>query len=374
LAILASILAAIASVFGAPTQAKAEDTPNAALYYRRAIAALPKLDQNEQRLLDDYTTDPLNEKSRKLLEKSAAVLREAKAGANIKYCDWGKWSEKELEFDQDRFMPTSHVGRLLCLEARSLFAQRKIKLALEELTLILKLVSDSGRSGPWMARIVQGFVENRVIYVLEQQLPALDHEGLNAVELWLRSLPDRGELTEATKGEKAFMQFSIAKLAIQTDQQALDELKKDVLAPNPIEQAEAIWRAAGGNVAGLVKLHQQSVELLADLDKILLLPSDKAASAFDQFRNHYKMINPGVCAIANALERVRWAEDRVLCRFTLIRAANAIRLRGRDALGDLKDPYGRPVIYEAKNGGFELRTETNRDGEPLATLTVGGGR
>ncbi|HEV8062189.1 MAG TPA: hypothetical protein VGP68_20085, partial [Gemmataceae bacterium] len=110
MSILACRIVAAVIALGLPIQEQKQDAPNAAVHYCRAIAALPKLGQDEQPLLDDYQTDPLSVESKALLKKAAEVLREAKAGAGIKRCDWGEWSEQELNYTHDRFMPTSQVG------------------------------------------------------------------------------------------------------------------------------------------------------------------------------------------------------------------------------------------------------------------------
>ncbi len=346
------------------------DLPNAAEHYRKAMAAVPQVSADEQALLDDYTKDPLSEKATKLLEKAAPALHEARLGAELKRCDWGPWTAKDLSPEDDRYIPTGQIGRLFCLSVRSKFRRGEIQPALDELTLALRHQSDSGRHGPFIARIVQQFIEGRVIYVLEGELAGLDAMGLQKVENWLKSLPDRGLLTQTSSGEAAYMRASVPRNSKKTDKEAYDELKKDALALNPQEPVEQIWKAAGSNAAGLAKLMEASLEYLDDLDKIQQLPSVVAAPTFAQAHKRKQSTNPALCPLITAYERVRWAEDRVLCRFTMLKAAVAIRLQGKEALGGFQDPYGNPILYETTDKGFQLKTETARNGEPLAVFTV----
>jgi hypothetical protein len=346
------------------------DLPNAAGHYRKAMAAVPQVSADEQIVLDDYTKDPLSEKANQLLEKAALSLREARLGAQIKRCDWGPWTEKELSAEDGRFMPTAQIGRLFCLSARAKFRHGEIQPALDELMLALQHQSDSGRHGPFIARVVQQSIEGRVIKVIEGELAILDTNGLQKVERWLMSLPDRGLLTDAASAEEAFIRASLARTAKMSDQEAYEELRQGTQLINPQEPVEQIWKAAGRNGAGLVKLFENSLESMDDLNKIQQLPSDRAVPTFAQAHKRFQRTNPAVCPLVTAFERVRWAEDRILCRFTMLKGAVAIRLHGKEALGDSKDPYGKPILFEPTNTGFQLRSETTRNGDPLAVFTV----
>src|SRR4051794_1018902 len=104
----------------------AEQTPpasgNAALKYWTAFGLLPKLDKDQEKLLDDVATAPLDDTARKLADVAGPSLLYLHRGAAIPQCDWALNMEDGVNLWLPPLAKARELSRLACLRARLHFA------------------------------------------------------------------------------------------------------------------------------------------------------------------------------------------------------------------------------------------------------------
>src|SRR5262245_58136292 len=123
------------SVLGTPPARAAEPTPgdsplnrNAALKYWQGFASLPKLTEEQQKLLEaPIATGPLDDRLKEIVTASTDALREIHHGAKIADCAWGVSFEDGFNARLNHLQAARTTARIACLRARLRIADGNVK-------------------------------------------------------------------------------------------------------------------------------------------------------------------------------------------------------------------------------------------------------
>jgi hypothetical protein len=350
----------------------AEDDTNAAPHYRKAFALLPKLSQAEEAILNNVLTVPLDRTARRLLRRSGPALEEWKRGTALPRCNWERDWQKEKQKDQlfPDMMRQKQVTDLICLRARVAYEQGRGKEAAADLAALMVMARHIGRNGPFMERILQFAFEISAIKVASAYLPRQNAETVRDLAAQLDRLPDPGTLQETMRHEKEFLLGWYRPPSEKIDRDKAYKLLRETLTE---EQTQAVVKAAGSEVAALLKLIDEAAKQYDELSKILLLPINQFPVALAAFRKKHEATNSMATSILPQLENLYYAALRMQALFAMLRTAVAMALEGPERRKAFKDPFGDgPFLYESFEGGFELRSQLRADnGRKPAVLTVG---
>ena len=179
---------------------------NAAVFFRRAVAALPEMTRTDQRVLLRAPTAQLNRTAVALLQKGSPALSEWQRGAALPRCDWGL-DFSPSGFDQlvDLFGKMDSLTRLASLQVRLLFQGNRVAEAVDAIAALILTGRHIGRSGPLIAKVYQLAFESRAVDLAAAQLLRPGGELPELLQARLASLPPSGTLKEAVQKEKEFL-------------------------------------------------------------------------------------------------------------------------------------------------------------------------
>jgi RNA polymerase sigma factor (sigma-70 family) len=358
--------------------AAADRGANAALAYGQAFIALRRGVGDEEKLIAGCLTMPLDEHARQLVTKAAYALRMVRRGAALPRCDWAIDSERGIDLSHSHADGARVLSALTCLRARMGFEEGKSADAVEDVVAALTLARHVGRDGT-LDGLKAGYqIEQRLGETLALYLPNLDAKRVNSLKTRLDALPAGGSATTATMrmGEN-LLNWIVGEVQEAKDQESLlaflSQLGVGPKEPPEKRRAEgrALLAACGGTAEGVLRRAEETRPGLTALAKALDLPPDQAAKEFEQERRKLAG-NPVFGVFAPVLDQVRRARAEAEVRRTLLSAALAVQLDGREALKKYPDPVlGGSFEYVTFEGGFELRSRVKgRDDQPAA-LTVG---
>src|SRR5262249_3802905 len=112
---------------------------NAALKYWTAFGLLPTLDQNQQKLLGQWNTAPLDEAARQLIDRSRGSLLYLHRGAKLRRCDWSVDYEDGIRLVLPYLSKSRNLASLAALHARHEFEQGHWRAGAEDVTALLQL-------------------------------------------------------------------------------------------------------------------------------------------------------------------------------------------------------------------------------------------
>jgi len=319
----------------AKTEGKAE---NAAVHYRQAFELLPKLSQEQEKLLREASSAPIDKATEKVLRKAEPALKMLRQGAQMAHCDWGLPKGAEdlkaltpapsdaMELTKAFVLPLNDARslvRLACLQARYSAQQGREQEAVDNLAAALTLGRQLGSTGAIVSFIVQVAIESLVVDTAARVLPNLGPEALTQLGKRIDAAPAGATL----------------KTALQKD-----------------NERDSILRDFTGDPR-----YGQMLEFNKKLIEIADLPPDEFAKEFK------KIDNPQ----AASMERAHQIQSAARAKMAMLAAAIKIRLEGKKAVESTKDPYGDgPFKYTEVPGGFELESELRMDDKPV-TLRIG---
>jgi hypothetical protein len=376
------------AVLAAPTPAQQQPRParpgglgqNAALRYWQAFAHLPRLDEQQQKLLSAAgATDgsPPDPAAAEIVQSGKDALLYLHRGAAIGPCDWGLHREDGPYLLLPHLAKGRDLGRLACLSARVDFAKgenaRGVEAAGDTLVLARHLSTDLTAI---ISYLVQLNVEGAAINTLAPHLGALDPAALDALDRRLAALPPGGSIQACLKVEReSFLDWAIAELRGMNDQ---DPWKERVLAPLAMGESEtpdknkmdAAVQASGGTRQGLLKQFESLRAYYDEVGAIVTLPREQFRSKLADIEKRTEA-NPMARSVIPTMGKVYDKDAAGRTRMTLLKAAIAVVRGGPEKARDFKDASGAAVEYQAAGDSFELRTKVVDEDKPV-TLKVGG--
>jgi hypothetical protein len=352
---------------------KPDTSGNAAIQYWQAFALMPTLDKDDEKLLENWNTVPLDDPQvKKLLEGSQASLMFLQRGAAMKSCDWG------LKYDDGMGMLMPHMSRardlarLAALRGRNEYERGSWKIGRNDAMAIVTLGRHVGQEPVLIGRLVGILIEDVAIdlvapYVIEHKAPYPQ-----AVAMF-EALPSAASLSQTIFIEKKYMcQWAIDKLKEEEKRKkgAGLELWKKFLEGAP--DAEALLKI--DNLDEVLKQIETMLPVYDELAGIVALPKAEFDARYPKFREQAKAANPVVGVLLPAMDKLLDKDNRHKARFALLFAAIAVAQDGPEKLKEIKDPYGDgPFEYKALDKGFELKSKLMFEGEPVK-LVAGQGK
>ena len=172
-----------------PAAAKA--SPNAAVIYWQAFAAMPKLAESDLKRFDDAATTSakISKEVRSLLAQYDLALAELDRAAKESACDW------KLDYSQGVAMRLPHLAKArelskaALLRARLRFAANETAAALTDVWATMKLARDVGQSPVLISLLVDTAIEASASETLALHSPKLTGEELDAMAKRIIELP-----------------------------------------------------------------------------------------------------------------------------------------------------------------------------------------
>jgi hypothetical protein len=371
--------------WSAPARAPAADAPlthpggeladNAALRYWPAFHFLPSGDPNQDQILENWRTAPIDAGAAKLLDASTNSLRYLHDGAKQQRCDWGLDYEQGFELLLPHLQKARTLARLAALHARQRVEKGQTAEAADELADTLTLGRHAAPEGITIAVLVRYAIEGIAIETAADQLPRLKPADLDRLAERIDKLPpaatakdsvrlerDSGQAwmlrkVRGAKGDKDFVKHMVAMLAPPSDSDQTASIT-------------AAITAAGGTPESVAKAIEETGPFYDQFAEALALPYNQVRPRLDEI-NKKVQANPIAKALLPNYDKVVDTEARAQCRLAMLKAAIAVAKGSPDKVKDFPDPYGDgPFEYKALPQGFELRSKLQFRGDPVI-LQVG---
>jgi RNA polymerase sigma factor (sigma-70 family) len=350
---------------------------NATLDYQQAFIALRRGVGDQEKLIAECLTMPLDTHARELVTKAAYALRMVHGGAARLRCDWTSDWEPGIEISYTHGDGARVLSSLACLRARLQFEEGKSAEAIEDILAAMSLAQHISRDGTLDSLWAGHAIEQRMGEVLALYLPKLDAKKIQELTKRLDALPpSRSAATATMRMEVAMLDWIVGEVKEAKDQESLLAFLSQLCGnkSDPREKNRAKGRGflaeCGGTSQGVLKFAEEMRQCSARLAKRLDLPPEQAAK---EFQHEEKKLagNPVFKVFAPVLRNILRRQAQANVRRALLSTALAIQLNGRDVLKNHPDPViGGPFDYVAFEGGFELRSKEKVDDKPVA-LTVG---
>ena len=345
-----------------------EPSGNAARHYRKALTLLPRLSGAEMKILQDVLASPLNGMTSDLIERGEPALQELHQGATREFCHWELDSPKQLDDMIQLMVPVRRTCDLALLRARWAFREHEGRAALEDLADLLVLARHYGRIGLPLTRLMQSTVELFTTEIAAAHLLEQDAAEVQAFAARLANLPEVGSLAEMMDKEKLYLLHVIRpQFEGKNNEEALALLGRGISASD----ADAIWKAAGYQTAGLLNLIDASAYLYDEVGSILMLPDNRVQAALAEFVKQHQSTNPWVVGVVRYLLPVLFPVARGRVRLEMLQAAVAIAATGNWHEAARDPSRTGPFECRCFKTGFELKATSGFRDQPPITLFVG---
>jgi hypothetical protein len=351
---------------------------NAALKYWRAFATMEKFAPEDEKLLAQFLTVPLDKRARELVTKADYTLRLMHAGAALAPCEWAvDWKREGVESLLPQLIAARSLSSIACLRARIRFEEGKNEEACDDAVAALTLGHHASLDGSLIGVLVGYAIEGKVHEMLAVFLPNLDTRLLADLKQRLGSVPAGNRPSLAIRQcEENTVDWLISRVKGAKDKESLVALLAFVGLSNEKpsdgnERARAFIQECGGSADGIIRFAEEARPSYALMPRILDLPPDQFKKEFER-EAQKQANNPVFKVFFPAMIKVRESQARAEVRQSLFTAALAVVRDGKNALTVHPDPIAGGVYeYTAFEGGFELRSNyKGADGKPF-TLTIG---
>jgi hypothetical protein len=364
--LLGSVLAVAASAQPADEMPKVSD--NAALQYWQAFGMLPALDAEQEKLLEDWDTVPLDDAAVKLLEQSRTSVMYLRRGAKLQRCDWGLDYNDGVSLHLPHLAKARTLARIAALDARQAFNQRRSNDAREDVMSLMALARHVGADPILVSTIVRYGIESLAIDAVTPHLPKMNADHAEAAAMFA-SLPQATTVRQSVFAEKKFFaEWIIRKLkdAEQTRKGSWRELWVALAAPEMPDSLKGV-----DTYEQATKMMEDFLPVYDELATLVDLPKGEFDSKYPPFAERARSISPVADLLLPAMDKTLGVTRRGDARAAMLLAAIAVVEGGPEKLAGIKDPYGDgPFAYRALGEGFELTSKLVVDGKPV-TLTVG---
>jgi len=377
-AVCAGLLSLVLARAGAAEAATRPTGPapaaNAALQYWLAFAVLPVLNDEEDALVAQFATAPIDEKVEKVVSRSETALRLMHRGAALRHCDWGL----NLEADGPGTMlphlaKARQLCRLACLRARWRFERGEDQAAFDDLTAVFRLARHLEQDSILIGILVRIALERGAITVAAARLPRAKPEALRAFRDAIGALPPTATMKDAIEAERRFCLGWIRRKFDETGPKK--GLAALLVLMGKDEDAKAVLKATGGTEEGLRKFLDEADAFYTELADLQPLTRDEFEPAVRAFEEKVEKANHLIKMLVPAVGRSWYSEAAARTKLAMLKAAIDVALEGKAALEKHKDPYGDgPFGYKALRGkAFELRSRLVVPKKGPVVLRVGGG-
>jgi hypothetical protein len=342
---------------------------NAALQYWHAFAVLPPLDAEQEKLLDNRATVPLDDAVLKLLDQSQTSLMFLGRGAKFRRCDWG------LDYRDGGNMYLPHLAkartlaRLAALDARRAFEAGDYDRGSGDIFGMAALARQVGSDQTLVSMLVCFGIEGMAIDTVAPYLPELGGSYEDAMAAF-ESLPPSPSLTQAVLCEKQLAAAVLQQIRDAEERHPgswRDTWKTIVFGaenpPIPFENIESFDE--------LVEMMDKFYSIYNELIVLAALPPREFDAKFPAFVERAGAASAMAGHLLPAMQKFVAVQRRSQARSAMILAGVAVIEGGPEKLAEIRDPFGDgPFEYRKLDSGFELSSKLLDDGKPV-TLVIG---
>jgi hypothetical protein len=341
---------------------------NAALQYYQAFITLPALTDEQEKLLDNRATAPLDAAALKLLGDSHASFMFLTRASKLRECDWG------LDYSDGANMYLPHLAaartlaRLAALEVRRAFEVGQADRAYEVAFGMVALARQVGGDRTLINMLVSYNIEGMTVGAVAPYLPQV-HASYHHAKAVFESLPPSPAITQAVLCEKqmgAWIADQLKKAEIERPGSWRDAWKTMLVGsehPDPLADAESF-----DEVVAMTDKFQALYDELAELSA---LPPQEFDAKYPAFVERAERESPIAKILLPAMGKFVAEQRRSQARMAMLLASIAVVEGGPEKLADIRDPFGDgPFGYRKLDTGFELSSKLQQDGKPV-TLVIG---
>ena len=342
---------------------------NAAVQYWQAIALMPVLDKDQQKILDQWNSAPLDDAAMKLIDSSQTSMLYLRRGAKLQRCDWGLDHNDGISMLMPHLAKARDLARLGRLHIRYKFEHGDEKGAREIATATTVLGRHVGESPVMISILVRYLIEDAAIDAVVPYVPQVNVPYAQAVKVH-ESFPPAATLSQAILQEKKSMLSSIVGQLREAEKRkpgSWRELWKQFLdfpgIPEDLQKLETLDEC--------VRQLEALPPVYDEMARLVELPKPEFDAKYPAFKQKTKDANPLAGTVLPAIDKILAQEQRHEARMAMLLAAIAAAESGPDKLREIKDPFGDgPFEYRALDQGFELKSKLLFEEKPV-TLVVG---
>ena len=359
-----------------PTAAHGADAPtdlaaNAAVQYWQAIALMPALDKEQEKIVSEWNTVPLDDAAMKLINSSQSSMLYLRRGARLKHCDWGLDHNDGISMLMPHLAKCRDLARLGRLHIRYKFEHGDEKGAREIATAMTVLGRHVGQSPVMISILVRYLIEDAAIDAVVPYVPQVKAPYAQVVKVH-ESFPPTATLSQAILEEKKSMLSSIVGQLRDAEKRkpgSWRELWKQFLdfpgIPPELQKIESLDEC--------VRQLEALPPTYDEMARLVELPKPEFDAKYPAFKQRTKDANPLAGTVLPAIDKILSQQHKHEARLAMLLAAVAVAEGGPEKLKEIKDPFGSgPFEYRALDKGFELKSKLLFEDKPV-TLIVGQG-
>lgn len=372
-------------------------SPNAAVIYWQAFAALPTLEGDQKAKYEaaiKSATEPVSDDLQPIVARFDTALRELHRARSVAVCDWNLNYDDGPRLLLPHLQKARELSRAALLRARLRFAAKSTDEAVADVVAVLKMARDCGSSPVLISLLVDIAIENVATEVLTANLASLAPRQLDSLAAALKTLPATPSVVDCMRLEGQIFgdwmeRFINAEAAQLNDPQAGGKVLAALLeqmnggSPPDANEADAAQRRKRLESLTVADVRESLRRLRADYAesaKIAGLPpaerrgrwaafesqlaeTRKFAKREDVLRSLSHLLLPAIVKVADR-------EDQFHVRRSLLTFAIQVQRHGPDAIHGAAVPNHGPVEYRQTAAGFELRCQPGSAENP-EVLQVG---
>ena len=365
-------------------------SPNAAVIYWQAFAAMPTLEGEHKTKYEaaiKTTTEPVSDDVQPIVARFDNALREMHRARRVTVCDWNLNYDDGPRCLLPHLQKARELSRAALLRARLRFAAKATDDAVADVVAALKMARDCGSSPLLISLLVDMAVENMATEVLAANLASLSPQQLDSLAAVLKTLPATPSVADCIRFEgqmfgdwmERFINAEAAKLnepkaggkivGAMVEQTGNDNWAGVNLESLTVaEVRESLRRlradyAESAKIAGLRPAERRGRRTEFESQ---LAAARKSAKPADVLRTLSQLFLP---AIGKAADR----EDQFQVRQQLLRLAIQALRHGPDTIKGAAVADHGPVEYRQTDAGFELRCQPGSADKP-EVLQVGAAK
>ena len=187
-----------------PPAGAAAASPNAAVIYWQAFAAMPTLEGEQKTKYEaaiKSTTEPVTDDLRPIVARFDTALRELHRARGVAACDWNLDYDAGPELLLPHLQKARDLSRTALLRARLRLAAGAADEAVADVVAVLKMARDCGGSPVLISLLVDIAMENMATEVLAANLPKLTPQQLDGLAAAWKTLPTTPSVADCMRLE-----------------------------------------------------------------------------------------------------------------------------------------------------------------------------
>jgi hypothetical protein len=343
--------------------------PNAALQYWQAFAQMPTLDDEQQKILDEWSTVSLKDSAvDKLATEAHKSMQYLHRAARLERCDWGLDYNDGISLMLPHLPKARDLARLAALHARYEMERGNSRALRDDATGMMTLARHVARDPIMICVLVRHLIEGMVVDLTAPYVPQLDAKYADAKAMF-DSLPPSSRVLDTLDMEREyFLAWIVRKMKEEEKRGPGAGLKmwNNLLGP---DGPEALKKIESVNRA--IKLTEDVIPVYDELEKLVALPHAEFEARYPDFKQQNLKPDTATAFLIPQIDDLLAKERRSEARVSMLLAAIAVAEGGPGQLKNIDDPFGDgPFEYRKLDNGFELKSQLKYEEQPV-TITVG---